>query len=83
MDCNQEILQLIQERMDKGRIAYGHGLIQNDIARQHGLKEYDWVQESIEEALDLSIYLTAKLIEVQKLRKHNNDKANDDQERHK
>lgn len=66
MDCNQEIMRLIQERMEKGRIAYGHGLIQNDEARKHGLKEYDWVQESIEEALDLSIYLTAKLIEVQK-----------------
>ncbi|NBO01571.1 MAG: hypothetical protein EBV21_09010 [Betaproteobacteria bacterium] len=53
MDCNEEIKRLIAERMEKGRVAYGHGLIQNDEARKHGLKEYDWVQESIEEALDL------------------------------
>lgn len=64
MDCNDEIKRLIEERLEKGRAAYGHGLIQNEEARKHGLKEYDWVQESIEEALDLSIYLTAKLIEV-------------------
>jgi hypothetical protein len=66
MDCNEEIKRLIAERMEKGRVAYGHGLIQNDEARKHGLKVYDWVQESIEEALDLAIYLTAKLIEVKK-----------------
>lgn len=64
MDCNEEIKRLIEERLEKGRAAYGHGLIQNEEARKHGIKEYDWVQESIEEALDLSIYLTAKLIEV-------------------
>lgn len=64
MDCNEEIKRLIAERMEKGRVAYGHGLIQKEEARKHGLKEYDWVQESIEEALDLAIYLTAKLIEV-------------------
>jgi 3-hydroxyacyl-CoA dehydrogenase len=42
--------------MDKGRKEYGHGLIQKS--------GYDWVKEALEEALDLSIYLSAKLIEV-------------------
>jgi hypothetical protein len=28
---------------------------------------YDWVQEALEEALDLSIYLSAKLIEIKKI----------------
>jgi hypothetical protein len=42
--------------MEKGRKEYGHGLIQNS--------GYDWVQEALEEALDLSIYLSAKLIEI-------------------
>jgi hypothetical protein len=42
--------------MEKGRAQYGHGLLLNS--------GYDWVQE----ALDLSIYLSAKLIEVQRLR---------------
>lgn len=57
-DCNEEIKKLIAERMEKGRQTYGHGLIQNS--------GYDWVQEALEEALDLSIYLSAKLIEIKK-----------------
>ena len=42
--------------MEKGRKEYGHGLVQ-------GLG-YDWLKEALEEALDLSIYLSAKLIEL-------------------
>jgi len=56
MDCNQEIIRLIESRMEKGRKEYGHGLLQNS--------GYDWIKESLEEALDLSIYLSAKLIEI-------------------
>jgi len=56
MDCNEEIKSLIAERMEKGRKEYGHGLLQNS--------GYDWLQEALEEALDLSIYLSAKLIEL-------------------
>jgi hypothetical protein len=43
--------------MEKGRTQYGHGLLKNS--------GYDWVREALEEALDLSIYLSAKLIEIQ------------------
>ena len=64
MDCNEEIKALIAERMEKGRKAYGHGLIQNS--------GYDWVQEALEEALDLSIYLSAKLIEIKTLSRSDN-----------
>jgi hypothetical protein len=56
LDCNEEIKTLIAERMEKGKKAYGHGLLQNS--------GYDWVQEALEEVLDLSIYLSAKLIEI-------------------
>jgi hypothetical protein len=45
--------------MEKGRKQYGHGLLQN--------AGYDWVKEALEEALDLSIYLSAKLIEIRAL----------------
>ena len=57
MECNAEILKLIQARMEKGRRQYGHGLL-----RDSG---YDWVQEALEEALDLSIYVAARLVEIQ------------------
>lgn len=58
MECNDEIKALIAERMEKGRKAYGHGLLQNS--------GYDWVQEALEESLDLAIYVSAKLIEIKK-----------------
>ena len=64
LDCNEEIKALIAERMEKGRKAYGHGLMQNS--------GYDWVQEALEEALDLSIYLSAKLIEIKEKTSTNN-----------
>ena len=63
-DCNEEIKALIAARMEKGRKAYGHGLMQNS--------GYDWVQEALEEALDLSIYLSAKLIEIKEKTSTNN-----------
>jgi hypothetical protein len=55
-DCNDEIIRLIKTRMDKGRKEYGHGLLQN--------AGYDWLQEALEEALDLSVYLSAKILEI-------------------
>lgn len=62
-DCNDEIIRLIKTRMDKGRKEYGHGLLQN--------AGYDWLQEALEEALDLSVYLSAKLIELKNLSSSN------------
>jgi hypothetical protein len=56
MDCNDEIISLIKQRMEKGRKEYGHGIVQNS--------GYDWLKEALEEALDLSVYLSAKLIEI-------------------
>lgn len=56
MDCNEEIISLIKQRMEKGRKEYGHGIVQNS--------GYDWLKEALEEALDLSVYLSAKLIEI-------------------
>lgn len=55
-DCNDDIKQLIDERLEKGMKQYGHGLKQNS--------GYDWVQEALEESLDLAVYISAKLIEV-------------------
>ena len=68
MDCNKEIIRLIESRMEKGRQQYGHGLLQN--------AGYDWVQEALEEALDLSIYLSAKLIEIKEKSHHTPSASN-------
>ena len=56
---NDRILTLIKDRMAKGRVQYGHGLKEDS--------GYDWVKEALEEALDLSIYVSARLIEVKSL----------------
>ena len=53
---NSEIISLIKSRMEKGKRQYGHGLLADS--------GYDWVQEALEEALDLAIYVSAKLVEV-------------------
>lgn len=60
MDCNEQILKLITSRMEKGKKQYGHGLIQD--------AGYNWVKEALEEALDLSVYISAKLIQVERER---------------
>ena len=61
MEMNDEILDLIKSRMEKGRKQYGHGLLDKS--------GYDWVQEALEEALDLSIYVAARLVEVTRHKK--------------
>ena len=58
MECNDQIITLIKQRMEKGRKEYGHGIVQNS--------GYDWLKEALEEALDLSVYLAAKIIEIQR-----------------
>ena len=55
-EMNDRIVDLIKERMEKGRAQYGHGLKEDS--------GYDWVQEALEEALDLSIYVAARLVEI-------------------
>ena len=57
-ELNEDILKLITERMAKGRAHYGHGLLE-----ESGM---NWVKEALEEALDLAIYVAARLIEVDK-----------------
>jgi hypothetical protein len=66
MDCNDEIITLIKQRMEKGRKEYGHGIVQNS--------GYDWLKEALEEALDLSVYLSAKLIEINNEQAKNSNK---------
>jgi len=56
-EMNDRILDLIKGRMAKGRAQYGHGLLENS--------GYDWVKEALEEALDLSVYVAARLIEIE------------------
>mgnify|MGYP003660324377 FL=1 len=58
---NIEILDLIEQRLLIGERKYGNENVIND--------GRDFVQEALEEALDCSVYLAAKLIEIKNKRK--------------
>lgn len=55
---NKEIVEAIKERLEHGKKEYPEELDVND--------GRDWIQESLEEALDLAVYITAKLLQIQK-----------------
>tara|TARA_Y100001973_G_scaffold92857_1_gene143124 strand:+ start:12362 stop:12823 length:462 start_codon:yes stop_codon:yes gene_type:complete len=51
---NKQIVNLIEERLEKGKREYNEQLDVHD--------GRDWTKESLEEALDLTIYLTAEIL---------------------
>ena len=57
MNMNLKILDLIGKRLTKGEKRYGKENIASD--------GRDFVQESLEEALDCAVYLAGHLIEIQ------------------
>ena len=54
---NSKILKLIEQRLEKGEKSYGKENISSD--------GRDFVQESLEEALDCAVYLAGHIIELQ------------------
>ena len=54
---NKEIVEAIKERLEMGKKEYPEELDVQD--------GRDWVKEALEEALDLSIYITAKLMQME------------------
>ena len=56
MNMNKQILDLIDQRLNKGKKRYGKENISSD--------GRDFVQEALEEALDCAVYLAAHLIEM-------------------
>ena len=62
---NEKILKLIQERLEEGERKYGHENVETD--------DRDFIVEALEEILDCSVYIAAKLIEVQSWNKARTD----------
>tara|TARA_R100001530_G_C4246145_1_gene136612 strand:- start:189 stop:377 length:189 start_codon:yes stop_codon:yes gene_type:complete len=60
---NKKILKLIEQRLLIGEKKYGHQNVVND--------GRDFVKESLEEALDCSVYLAARLLEIDEKEKTN------------
>jgi len=57
MDMNLKILDLVGKRLTKGEKRYGKENIASD--------GRDFIQESLEEALDCAVYLAGHIIELQ------------------
>jgi hypothetical protein len=62
---NIKILDLIEERLLIGERKYGNENVIDD--------GRDFIQEALEEALDCSVYLAAKLIEIKNKRKEESE----------
>ena len=61
-DDNQEIMQLLQGRLELGRKRYGQGVIIDQNTQDFGTKTNDWNEMFLEEMLDGMIYITASII---------------------
>jgi len=58
---NSEIISMIKDRLEKGKRQYGDQINVYD--------GRDWIQETLEEALDGLVYLTAELLRLRDSRK--------------
>ncbi len=67
---NKKILKLIEQRLLIGEKKYGHQNIIND--------GRDFLKESLEEALDCSVYLAARLLELDEKEKTTNSRHKTD-----
>ena len=67
---NKKILKLIEQRLLVGEKKYGHQNVIND--------GRDFLKESLEEALDCSVYLAARLLELDEKEKTTNSRHKTD-----
>lgn len=66
-DHNEQVMELLKERLAIGRKRYGHGIRAHDDTRQWGTKSNSWTEMGLEEVLDLSLYLSAQIIRIREL----------------
>ena len=68
---NDKIIELVAERIEKGKEKYPDEIPESD--------DRNFLQEGVEEALDMSVYLAGELLRLKKLKKkllskeHNKD----------
>ena len=66
IDDNNEIMTLLQERLELGLARYKHGVRIDDDTRDFGTPDNSWETMMLEEALDGMIYATAALIRLKR-----------------
>ena len=77
-DDNEEILNLLKDRLKLGRERYGHGVRVNDDTTQWGTPSNDWELMAIEEVLDGLIYSAAAIIRLRRIKDVNNTSNDND-----
>jgi len=77
-DDNEEILNLLKDRLKLGRERYGHGVRVNDDTTQWGTPSNDWELMAIEEVLDGLIYSAAAIIRLRRMKDVNNTSNDSD-----
>ena len=60
MSRNMKVLKAVEKRLNIGQLKYGKDIPIND--------GRDWLEESIEEALDNIVYLTNYLLQIKETR---------------
>ena len=58
---NKEIIKLIEQRIEKGKKKYGQEINPDD--------GRDWLQEALEEALDMTVYIATEMIRLKEFNK--------------
>ena len=58
---NDEIIKLVAERIEKGKEKYPDEIPDSDV--------WNFLQEAIDEALDMSVYLAGELLRLKKWKK--------------
>lgn len=59
LDFKDDLLSLLNKRLEKGQKEYGHGIRINDDTRNWGTSLNSWKEMALEELLDAIIYLSA------------------------
>lgn len=65
---NEEIINLITQRLEYGKKEYSDELDIND--------GRDWEQEALEEILDTMVYISAKLLQLKERKIHEKSNSN-------
>ena len=68
VDDNDEIMQMITDRLKLGRDRYGHGVRINEDTTKFGTAKNDWELMALEELLDGIVYITAATIRMRRKR---------------
>ncbi len=64
VDDNEDILNLLVERMEIGKERYGQGIRKDDDTRKFGCEDDSWLEMELQEVLDGMIYTATSILRL-------------------